>query len=131
MDQKDNMVKGLLIGFLAGSAVGAVLALLYAPKSGKEFRADLKQRTGDLLEDAERYARSARERATEVMSDAKRRSDQLITDAQKKASTLIDDADKLLSGARQKAGSVMEEGVKVTNAVKAGVDAFKEERKRS
>lgn len=131
MDQKDNIVKGLLIGFLAGSAVGAVLALLYAPKSGKEFRADLKQRTGDLLEDAERYARSAKERATEVMSDAKRRSDQLITDAQKKASTLMDDADKLLSGARQKAGTVMEEGVKVTNAVKAGVEAFKEERKRS
>lgn len=131
MDQKDNMVKGLLVGFLAGSAIGAVLALLYAPKSGREFRADIKQRTGDLLEDAESYARSARERASEVMSDAKRRSDQLITEAQKKASTLIGDADKLLTGARQKAGGVVEEGVKVTSAVKAGIDAFKEERKRS
>lgn len=131
MDQKDNMVKGLLIGFLAGSAIGAVLALLYAPKSGKEFRADIRQRTGDILEDAETYARTARERASEVMSDAKQRSDQLISDAQKKANTLINDADKLLTGARQKAGSVVEEGVKVTNAVKAGVEAFKEERKRS
>jgi gas vesicle protein len=131
MDQKDNMVKGLLIGFLAGSAIGAVLALLYAPKSGKEFRADIRQKTGDILEDAETYARTARERASEVMGDAKRRSDQLISDAQKKANTLINDADKLLSGARQKAGSVVEEGVKVTNAVKAGVEAFKDERKRS
>lgn len=131
MDQKDNMVKGLLIGFLAGSAMGAVLALLYAPKSGKELRADIRLKTGDILEDAETYARSARERASEVMSDAKRRSDQLITEAQKKANTLIGDADKLLTGARQKAGSALEEGTKVTNAVKAGLDAFKEERKRS
>lgn len=56
MDQKNGVVKGLLIGFLAGSAIGAVLALLYAPKSGKELRADIRQKTDDLLEDAEGYA---------------------------------------------------------------------------
>ena len=66
-----------------------------------------------------------------MMGDAKRRSDQLITDAQKKANTLIDDADKLLSGARQKAGGVVEEGAKIANAAKAGLDAFNQERKRS
>jgi gas vesicle protein len=31
----------LIFGFLAGVAVGAVAALLYAPKSGQEFRTDI------------------------------------------------------------------------------------------
>ena len=30
--------KGLFVGFIAGGVVGAVLALLYAPKSGSELR---------------------------------------------------------------------------------------------
>ena len=34
--------KGLLFGFLAGGVIGAVLALLYAPKSGKELRKDIR-----------------------------------------------------------------------------------------
>ena len=42
MSQDNNLAKGFLIGFLAGGAVGAVVALLTAPKSGKELRADIK-----------------------------------------------------------------------------------------
>ena len=38
MTQNNGVLKGLVIGLLAGSAIGAVLALLYAPKSGKELR---------------------------------------------------------------------------------------------
>jgi gas vesicle protein len=30
-----------IFGFLAGAAVGAAAALLYAPKSGQEFRTDI------------------------------------------------------------------------------------------
>ncbi len=30
-----------IFGFLTGAAVGAVAALLYAPKSGQEFRTDI------------------------------------------------------------------------------------------
>jgi gas vesicle protein len=125
------MVKGLVIGLLAGSAIGAVLALLYAPKSGKELRADIKERTDDFVEDAEAAMRSARTRASEIVSDAKQRSDQLISDARKKAGTLLDDAERIISGAKQKSGAVAEEGTKLKNAVKAGMDAFKEERERS
>lgn len=131
MDQKNGMVKWLLVGFLAGSAIGAVLALLYAPKSGKELRADIRQKTDDLLDDAEGLARAARAKASEMMSDAKRRSDQLISDAQKKATTLMEDADKILTGAKQKTAGIVEEGAKVASAAKAGMDAFKQERKRS
>jgi gas vesicle protein len=131
MAQNDRIVKGLVIGFLAGSAIGAALALLYAPKSGKELRADLKDKADDLLEDAEGYLQAARSKASNIVSEARKRSDQLVSDAQKKAQSLIEDADKVLSGARQKTSAVVEEGVRLKDAVKAGVDAFREERGRS
>ena len=131
MGQNDRIVKGLVIGFLAGSAIGAALALLYAPKSGKELRADLKEKADDILEDADGYLQAAKSKASTIMSEARKRSDQLVSDAQKKAQTLIEDADKVLSGARQKTASVVEEGVRLKDAVKAGVDAYKEERSRS
>ena len=131
MAQNNGMVKGIVIGLLAGGAIGAVLALLYAPKSGKELRADIKEKTDDLLDDAEGYVHAAKARAGEIVSEAKKRSDQLITDARKKAGSLIEDADKVLTDAKQKVVPAVEEGVRIKNALKAGVDAYKEERRRS
>ena len=131
MAQNNNMVKGMVIGFLAGSAIGAVLALLYAPKSGKELRADIKEKTDDLLEGAEEYVQAAKSKASAIVSEAKKRSELLISDAQQKAQALIQDADKVLSGAKQKLPTVIEEGARLKDAVKAGMDAYKEERNRS
>jgi gas vesicle protein len=130
MATESKLGKGLILGFLAGSAIGAILALLYAPKSGRELRAELKEKTDDLLEEAEGQIQAARNKASAIVSEARKRSDSLITDAQKKARTLIEDADKVLTGARQKTTAVIEEGVRLKDAVKAGVDAYKEERSR-
>jgi gas vesicle protein len=125
------MLKGLVIGLMAGGAIGAVLALLYAPKSGRELRADIKERADDFMGNADEYMQNVKTRAGEIVSEAKRRSETLISDAKKKADTLLSDADKIISDARLKAAPIVEEGAKVKNAVKAGLDAFRDERKRS
>lgn len=130
MAQNNSMLKGLVIGLLAGGAIGAVLALLYAPKSGKELRSDLRDKADDLLDGAEGYVSAARAKAGELVTEAKRRSDQIISDAKKKAGSLIEDADKIISDARQKAGPVVEEGSRLKNAVRAGVEAYREERRK-
>jgi vacuolar-type H+-ATPase subunit H len=65
------------------------------------------------------------------VSEARRRSDQIISDAKKKAGSLIEDADKIISDARQKAGPVVEEGSRLKNAVRAGVEAYREERRKT
>jgi len=53
MANEDNgMGKGLLIGFLTGAAVGSIIALLYAPKSGKELRSDIKNKSQEFMDDA-------------------------------------------------------------------------------
>jgi gas vesicle protein len=131
MTEKNGMAKGLVIGLLAGGAIGAIIALLYAPKSGKELRADIREKTDDLVGGAEEYLHAAKSKAGEIVSEAKLRSDQLISDAKKKADSLLEDADKVISDARQKVGPVVQEGAKLKEAVKAGVEAYKEERRRS
>jgi len=127
----DGMLKGLIIGLLAGGAIGAVAALLYAPKSGKELRADIKERADDLIEGSDEYLHAAKSKAGEIVSEAKKRSDQLISDAKKKADTLLVDADRIISDARQKVAPAAEEGLRLKNAVKAGVDAYKDERRKA
>jgi gas vesicle protein len=49
MADKDS-VPGIAIGFIVGAAVGLAAALLLAPKSGKETRELLKDRTTDIPE---------------------------------------------------------------------------------
>jgi gas vesicle protein len=131
MAQDNKMMKGLVIGLLAGGAIGALLALLYAPKSGKELRADIREKADDLIEGAEGYMDAAKNKAGAIVSEARKRSDQLVSDAKKKADSLLSDADRVLSDVRQKGGAVAEEGSRLKSAVRAGVDAFKEERRKS
>ena len=129
--QDEGMGKGLLLGFLAGSVVGAVIALLYAPKSGRELRADIRQKTGELKEHAEEYAKSARMKALDIINEGKKRSDHIVTEAKKKADNILDDANRLMAGIREKSGAAIEEAGKVKSAFRAGVDAYKSERSRS
>jgi gas vesicle protein len=114
MTKNEGMLKGLVIGLLAGGAVGAIVALLYAPKSGRELRADLKERADEFRDDADEYLTAMRTKAGELVSEAKKRSDSLITDAKRKADTLLVDAEKVLTDARQKSGTIAEEGPKGT-----------------
>ncbi len=125
--EKNGLAKGLFIGFLAGSVVGAIAALLYAPKSGKELRSDIKRKAGDLAGDATEYVRNARQRTVDLINQGKERSDQLISDAKEQAESLLGDAEKMLSGIRERAGG---EGGKVKSAFRAGVEAYKNEKNR-
>ena len=127
-DENKGMTKGLLIGFVIGGLAGALAALLYAPKSGKELRADIKRKTADLAEGAADYIQSARSKATEIVNEGKERSEQLVADAKEQAEHLMGSAEKVLDGIRRRVG---EEPAKVKAAFRAGVDAYKSERERS
>jgi gas vesicle protein len=84
-ETKDNgggMAKGLMIGLLAGGALGAGMALLYAPKPGKKLRAELKDKAENLLEGGEEYVLAVQEKAAEIMDDAKKGLTQFFTDTE-------------------------------------------------
>jgi hypothetical protein len=66
-------VGSLLVGIALGAAVGAVAALLYAPKPGKETRDDLVERLDEVKANIEETARafseSAKTKIAETRSD--------------------------------------------------------------
>ncbi len=134
MGQGNNFKKGLLIGFFTGGALGAALALLFAPKSGKELRRDIKEKSDEYLDEAEKYISQAREKAVEVMNEGKRRSEKLVKDAKDKSDQLMKDAEKVYKDARGKVSETFKTGKEsleqkkdqVKDAIRAGVDAYKE-----
>jgi gas vesicle protein len=100
--ENDGMAKGLIVGFIAGSIVGAAIALLYAPKAGKELRADIKEKAGDLIDDAQEYMERAKTKAVEIVNEGKQKATTLVDDARRKANTILGDADRVINNARSK-----------------------------
>ncbi len=52
----------IVISFLAGAAIGSGLALLFAPKTGREMREQIKDMTDDAVDRIRDYAKDAQEK---------------------------------------------------------------------
>ena len=57
--------------FLAGLGLGAVVALLFAPRSGEETRQYLRERAEEGVDELKRRGRELKERAGEVVEKGK------------------------------------------------------------
>jgi gas vesicle protein len=62
---KDHFA-GFGIGLLAGALIGGVIALLYAPASGKETRQIIKEKASDIAEDV-------KDKASNIYGEVKNR----------------------------------------------------------
>jgi gas vesicle protein len=88
----DNASTGtVLLAFLGGSLLGAGLALLYAPQSGRRTR----QKLRDLGEEAGAYAEDLMERAGENLDGAKRKGEEWLLKGQE----LVEEKKRQLSAA--------------------------------
>lgn len=71
MDERIIVVKQSGVGtFLRGMVIGAAVALLFAPKSGKETRELLNEKGTEIRDKAYDIAQDARTRAQHVISKA-------------------------------------------------------------
>jgi gas vesicle protein len=130
---ENNSGKSMFIGFLAGGAIGAALALLYAPKNGKELRSDIKGKADEYYGEAEKYVAEAKDKVKDILSEGRKKSEKLVSDARLKSGGLLKDAENIFEEAKSKAAntlntgkeSIEKEGVRLKDAVKAGVDAYK------
>lgn len=62
-----------LTGLLAGAAIGGIIALLYAPKSGKETREQLKNKFSELEKELENLKGHASQKTGKVKDDIAQR----------------------------------------------------------
>ena len=64
-------LKGVAAGIVAGAAVGAGLALLFAPQSGRKTRREIQKRADELKVRADNFVASIRERDEAFCRDFK------------------------------------------------------------
>ena len=82
----------LLGGLLFGGLVGGLAGLLFAPKAGRELRADLKEKGSE---------------AKKMYDDSVAKAKTIIDDARNRAGELIKEAERQLFEARMKARDVL------------------------
>jgi len=65
MGEKDSG-SSFAIGFIIGAIAGVAIGFLYAPKSGKETRAMLREKAGEIKEKAGEVTEKAKDAALEA-----------------------------------------------------------------
>lgn len=95
MSERDNF-GAFLIGFLVGGITGAVVSLLYAPKSGDETRTVIKEKAIELKDKTALTAEEAYRKAKQAANEAAAKAQELLKTAQTKASEIVKKAPVVL-----------------------------------
>ncbi len=77
-----------LVGFIVGGLTGAVVSLLFAPQSGEETRALIRDKSIELRDRAADTAEEALARAEAAAAEARTRADELAKVARQRAEDL-------------------------------------------
>jgi gas vesicle protein len=117
-----------LKGIIVGSALGALLGILYAPKSGKETREDLAQKAEDLMAKAKVEYERAMERSKRVYDEAIKRAEEIEHLARQAA---MDAGGKVSELAALGKETFDDKKSRLKKAIDAGVEAFKEEKEKN
>ena len=90
MSERDEF-GAFLVGFIVGGLSGAVVALLFAPQSGEETRALIKDKSIELRDKAQITAEEAIARAEAAAADARARADDLARQLRERGHTVVED----------------------------------------
>ena len=104
-EEATHATKNVLSGFVIGGLIGAAATLLYAPKSGQETRAEIRERTMELRD---RTAETVKDTVEQVKSKA----DQLKSEVQVKAGELKHQSREILSQQLDRVAHAAENGKK-------------------
>ena len=115
-DDRDS-ASGVILAFLLGGLAGAALAVLYAPRSGRETREILGERHRETAEKGRRMGEEALERGR-----------QLGEQAVEKGREIADDAGALMDRQRE---ALERRRDRLAAAVEAGRQAFRDEKEKS
>jgi gas vesicle protein len=120
-EREETSATTKLTYLLIGGGIGAVVALLFAPKSGQELREDIADATRKGLEKSKETAAQLQERAGEYYEVTREKAGELYQTATDKAGELTE---KARSAAARSTNPF-------TAAVEAGKDAYVAEKRRT
>jgi gas vesicle protein len=106
---------------LVGGAIGAIVALLFAPKSGQELREDIAEATRKGIEKGKEAASVVSEKAGEYYEVTKERAGEILHDAQEAVGEFGDKAKDAVTSAANPFSA----------AIEAGKEAYIEEKRRN
>jgi gas vesicle protein len=129
--------------FLVGAGIGAVLALLFAPKSGEELRSDIADATRKGIDKSKEAAQQLGAKAGEYYDAGRQKAGELYDTARETAGEYYEAtrerASELYDTATSKAGEVVaktkdavsSQAGSITAAVEAGKKAYVEEKRKT
>ncbi|AEP12463.1 YtxH domain-containing protein [Chloracidobacterium thermophilum] len=104
--------------FLAGASIGALVALLFAPKSGRELRSDISDATRRGIDYTTESAKALGEKASHLYTSGREKTSELYHLGKEKASHLLESGKGLLDEQRDR----------VAAAIEAGKQAYREKK---
>jgi len=120
-EREDASVSSKLTYLIIGGGIGAVIALLFAPKSGKELREDIADASRKGLEKGKEAAAQLQERAGAYYETGRERASELYQNAQGKASEY---SERAKAAAARTANPF-------SAAIEAGKEAYTNEKRRN
>jgi len=129
MSSDSDEFGAFLVGFIVGGLTGAVVSLLFAPQSGEETRALIRDKSIELRDRASESAEEALSRAEAVAAETRARAEVLAKQARTRADEFAKEArtraDDLAKEVRSRGESALD-AVRKTTMRKPGGDASSE-----
>jgi gas vesicle protein len=116
-----DSISARLTYLLIGGGIGAILALLFAPKSGEELRGDIADATRKGIDRSREAAQQLGDRAGEYYEATRERASELYSQAAEKVGEVAQTARET---AARKTGTV-------AAAIDAGKKAYQEEKRKT
>ena len=120
-EREETSAATKLTYLIVGGGIGAILALLFAPKSGEELRGDIADATRKGIEKSKETAAQLQEKAGEYYEVSKDKAGELYQTATEKANELTE---KAKSAAANTANPF-------SAAIEAGKDAYTAEKRKN
>jgi gas vesicle protein len=132
MGNDNDNISTRLTYLLIGGGIGAVIALLFAPKSGEELRGDIADATRKGIDKSREAAQQLGERAGEYYESTRDRAGELYNQAASKASDVYSQASEKVSEVAQTArATAARQTSTVAAAIDAGKKAYQEEKRKT
>lgn len=117
---------------LIGGGIGAVIALLFAPKSGHELRGDIADATRKGIDRSREAAQQLGDRAGEYYEATRERASELYSQASDRASGIYSQAAEKVGEVAQTARDTAQRKTStVAAAIDAGKRAYQEEKRKT